>query len=155
MSVFLTPDKYPIFGATYFPPEDKMGRPGFKTLLKRLAQMWAATPDTMRENATDTIEQLRSYTEESGTGSAKLDFEKISSSVYEHYESSFDSKEGGFGGAPKFPTPVQFGFLLDYHNYIKDVKEEESKKALSMVKFTLDVSNFILAERIPHTYTNL
>ncbi|KAG2175483.1 hypothetical protein INT43_001130 [Umbelopsis isabellina] len=138
MSVFLTPDKYPIFGATYFPPEDKMGRPGFKTLLKRIAQMWAASPDTMRENATDTIEQLRSYTEESGTGSAKLDFEKISSSVYEHYESSFDSKEGGFGGAPKFPTPVQFGFLLDYHNYIKDVKTEESKKALSMVKFTLD-----------------
>ncbi|KAM3588494.1 hypothetical protein VKS41_000938 [Umbelopsis sp. WA50703] len=138
MSVFLTPDKYPIFGATYFPPEDKNGRPGFKTLLKRIAQMWAASPDTMRENATDTIEQLRSYTEESGTGSAKLDFEQITSSVYEHYESSFDIKEGGFGGAPKFPTSVQFGFLLDYHTYVKDFKKEESKKALDMVKFTLD-----------------
>lgn len=63
MSVFLTPDKYPIFGATYFPPDDKQGRPGFKTVLKRVAQMWEATPDTLKENATDTIEQLRSYAE--------------------------------------------------------------------------------------------
>lgn len=63
MSVFLTPDKYPILGATYFPPDDRNGRPGFKTILKRIAQMWASNPDTLRENATDTIEQLRNYTE--------------------------------------------------------------------------------------------
>ena len=63
MSVFLTPDKYPIFGATYFPPDDKQGRPGFKTVLKRIAQMWEENPATLKENATDTIEQLRSYAE--------------------------------------------------------------------------------------------
>jgi uncharacterized protein YyaL (SSP411 family) len=63
MSVFLTPEKYPVLGATYFPPDDRHGRPGFKTILKRIAQMWALQPDTLRENAADTIEQLKSYTE--------------------------------------------------------------------------------------------
>ncbi|GAB5588575.1 hypothetical protein Unana1_03475 [Umbelopsis nana] len=137
MSVFLTPDKYPILGATYFPPDDRNGRPGFKTILKRIAQMWASNPDTLRENATDTIEQLRNYTEQSGTGSSALDFGKITSSVFEHYESSYDSKEGGFGGAPKFPTPVQFGFLLDYYHFMKNDVKEDAQKALDMVVFTL------------------
>ncbi|KAI8577105.1 hypothetical protein K450DRAFT_253677 [Umbelopsis ramanniana AG] len=137
MSVFLTPDKYPIFGATYFPPDDKHGRPGFKTVLKRVAQMWEANPDTLKENATDTIEQLRSYAEQSGTGSAAMDFSKITSSVYEHLESSYDSKQGGFGGAPKFPTSCQFAYLLDYHHYMKKEGKKQAQKALDMVLFTL------------------
>ncbi|CAO3661957.1 unnamed protein product [Umbelopsis ramanniana] len=137
MSVFLTPDKYPIFGATYFPPDDKQGRPGFKTVLKRVAQMWEATPDTLKENATDTIEQLRSYAEQSGSGSTAMDFTKITSSVYDHLESSYDSKQGGFGGAPKFPTSCQFAYLLDYHHYLKKDGKEQAQKALDMVLFTL------------------
>ena len=69
-----------------------------------------------------------------------MDFSKITSSVYEHLESSYDSKQGGFGGAPKFPTSCQFAFLLDYHHYLKKDGKEQAQKALDMVLFTLKVS---------------
>jgi hypothetical protein len=69
-----------------------------------------------------------------------MDFSKITSSVYEHLESSYDSKQGGFGGAPKFPTSCQFAYLLDYHHYLKKDGKEQAQKALDMVLFTLKVS---------------
>ena len=61
MSVFLTPELNPFFGATYFPPEDQFGKPGFKTLLKRIAQLWNANPDKVIASGKNIIEQIRSY----------------------------------------------------------------------------------------------
>lgn len=61
MSVFLTPELYPFFGATYFPPEDHNGNAGFKTLLRRVAEVWELSPEKLRENGEMTINQLREY----------------------------------------------------------------------------------------------
>lgn len=63
MSVFLTPDLQPFFGGTYFPPDDRMGRPGFKTLLLRIAQLWAAQADKLKASGHKTITQLKAYAE--------------------------------------------------------------------------------------------
>lgn len=90
--------------------------------------------------------------QQSGTGSSALDFGKITSSVFEHYESSYDSKEGGFGGAPKFPTPVQFGFLLDFYHFMKNDVKEDAQKALDMVLFTLKVRVLWIVQR---NWTNI
>lgn len=63
MSVFLTPDLQPFMGATYFPPEDKFGRPGFKTILTRIAQIWAASPEKLKQAGKSTVAQLKAYVE--------------------------------------------------------------------------------------------
>lgn len=63
MSVFLTPDLQPFMGATYFPPEDKFGRPGFKTILTRIAQIWTASPEKLKQAGKNTVAQLKAYVE--------------------------------------------------------------------------------------------
>lgn len=63
----------------------------------------------------------------------------VAEDTFDHFESSFDEKQGGFGGAPKFPTPVQLLFLLDYYGY--QHKPNDARKALDMVLFTLRVSD--------------
>ncbi|CAG8495423.1 10453_t:CDS:10, partial [Cetraspora pellucida] len=120
MSVFLTPELYPVFGGTYFPPDDRYGRTGFSTLLKRMAELWKEQPDNLRKTGTDAIEQLRKYTESKGesfTKSTELNM-KIAQKLYHHFDTRFDNEQGGFDGEPKFPTPVQLHFLLRYYYYI-------------------------------------
>lgn len=63
MSVFLTPKLEPFFGGTYFPPSDHHGSPGFRTLLERVAELWAAAPDKLSESAENTIAQLKAFSE--------------------------------------------------------------------------------------------
>ncbi|ORY93393.1 hypothetical protein BCR43DRAFT_376106 [Syncephalastrum racemosum] len=142
MSVFLTPDRQPFLGATYFPPEDRFGRPGFKTLLKRIAQLWQSTPDKLRQSGEKVIAQLKSYAESKpGASSRTATSWDVASETYGHFESSFDADQGGFGGAPKFPTPVQLLFLLDYYGYSrthKEIPEHEGETALDMVLYTID-----------------
>src|SRR5690348_15808248 len=53
MSVFLTPDRKPFLGGTYYPPEDRYGSPGFSTLLRRLAEIWQATPEKILDQGQD------------------------------------------------------------------------------------------------------
>lgn len=61
MSVFLTPDLTPFFGATYFPPDDHFGKPGFKTLLNRIAQLWRSNSDKVKASGDNMMQQLKSY----------------------------------------------------------------------------------------------
>jgi Protein of unknown function, DUF255 len=58
MSVFLTPELKPFFGGTYFPPVDAYGRPGFSTILKRIAEVWRSNKEALTEQSADTMEQL-------------------------------------------------------------------------------------------------
>ncbi|KAG0179874.1 spermatogenesis-associated protein 20 [Apophysomyces sp. BC1021] len=140
MSVFLTPDLYPFFGATYFPPEDRFGKPGFKTLLTRIAQVWVSQPEKVRSSGKSVLDQLKAYVNAKPTMSANvIDTWIVAAGTYHHFETSFDEKYGGFGGAPKFPTPVQLKFLLDYYSYVRDEPEKlkDAQKALDMTLFTL------------------
>ncbi|SAM00820.1 hypothetical protein [Absidia glauca] len=142
MSVFLTPDLHPFFGATYFPPDDVGSHPGFKTVLSRVAKVWEDTPDALLQNGQDTIHQLRSYVQSRPRDSASdsLDADKIAKDACDHYASVYDASLGGFSDAPKFPQPVQMNFLLDYYGYTRlqqGKAETDGKDALAMVLFTL------------------
>ncbi|CAG8535294.1 6891_t:CDS:10 [Paraglomus occultum] len=119
MSVFLTPELYPIFGGTYFPPEDKGGRPGFHSLLRRIAQLWREQPDALRRSGESVISQLRDSISMVEGGSTSHLTIQAAHKCYKHFARTFDAVEGGFGGAPKFPTPVQFHFLLRYAYYMQ------------------------------------
>jgi uncharacterized protein YyaL (SSP411 family) len=112
MSVFLTPDLKPFFGGTYFPPDNRYGRPGFLSLLQHIHQLWETRRTDVIDSAADVHERLRGMTDVN-EGSAGLALtEAVLRQAAVLFKEHFDPRNGGFGGAPKFPQPSQPQFLL-------------------------------------------
>jgi uncharacterized protein YyaL (SSP411 family)/aryl-alcohol dehydrogenase-like predicted oxidoreductase len=129
MTVFLTPDQQPFFAGTYYPPTDKYGRPGFPTLLKRIADLWERDRDTARQQAAQLTERLRQQSHRAAplpVGEAEI------AAAAAHFAASFDPVHGGFGPAPKFPAATGLSLLLRYHRRTGDAH------VLHMVRTTLD-----------------
>src|SRR5688572_22885782 len=129
MTVFLTPEQQPFFAGTYFPPDDRYGRPGFPSLLKRIAERWEAERDRIRAQGHDVVEHLRLGATASPGGSlgtAELD------RAAAQLASDFDERFGGFGRAPKFPPSGALQLLLRVHRRTGDAR------ALEMATKTLD-----------------
>jgi uncharacterized protein YyaL (SSP411 family) len=130
MTVFLLPTGEPIFGGTYFPPDDRYGRPGFRRVLEAIADAYRTRRGEILENAKGFREQLERQT------FRKNERESIDASIletaYRAMGSRFDPREGGFGGAPKFPPSMSIDFLLRYHHRTGDAQ------ALHMATLTLD-----------------
>ena len=133
MSVWLTPDLKPFVGGTYFPPEDRYGQPAFRNVLERIATAWKENHDKIVDQGGKIVEALRE-SQSATTAEGKIDA-AILDAAYRQLERSYDSKEGGFGNAPKFPRPVAFNFLTRF--YARDTNGESGKHALEMTLFTL------------------
>ncbi len=131
MSVWLTPELKPFFGGTYFPPDDRSGQVGLKRLLGRIAQAWQNERNKLLNSADSVIEQLRQNAALLSIDTASEVDEGVLDAAFEQLGRSFDSLHGGFGAAPKFPTPPIMDFLLRYH------AQTGKKKALEMVLMTL------------------
>lgn len=114
MSVFLTPELKPFYGGTYFPPENRYNRPGFKTLLTALANAWKNERAKILDSADGVLAQLQSHATVE-PGEAAIDPQRIAESTFFHFRRSFDSQRGGFGSAPKFPRPASLHFLLRHY----------------------------------------
>jgi uncharacterized protein YyaL (SSP411 family) len=128
MSVWLTPDLKPFFGGTYFPPEARYGHPGFRQILERVAEAWRLDRAAVLDSSGDMLEQIRRHAQAAPAGS--LDAGLLDSGFYA-FRRTFDSRHGGFGGAPKFPRPAVLEFLLRYH------ARTGNREALEMVLATL------------------
>jgi uncharacterized protein YyaL (SSP411 family) len=130
MSVFLTPDLRPFTGGTYFPPDDRYGRPGFKRLLLTVADWWKTRRGEVDEAAVVITDALRNSTrlrpQEGGLDDALL---RQAADVLAR---AFDPQNGGFGAAPKFPHPMDLRVLLRAWRRFAD------ENALHMVRHTLD-----------------
>jgi uncharacterized protein YyaL (SSP411 family) len=114
MSVFLTPDLKPFFGGTYWPPVDGYGRPGFSTVLERVAEAWKKDHSRIEHSAADVVDQLKKAVDASTPDEAQITDATLIQ-AYQQIKSGYDHANGGFGGAPKFPRPVVFNFLLRYY----------------------------------------
>ncbi|HEX5413815.1 MAG TPA: thioredoxin domain-containing protein [Terriglobia bacterium] len=114
MSVFLTPDLKPFFGGTYWPPVDRYGHPGFITVLERVAEAWKKDNARIEQSAADVVEQLEKSVSAPAPEAANITGSTLSN-AYHQITAGYDRANGGFGGAPKFPRPVVFNFLLRYH----------------------------------------
>jgi len=114
MSVFLTPELKPFFGGTYFPPDNRYGRPGFGAILERIAEAWRNERSRILQSSGDVVAQLAQYTG-AGAPSIGMPDKTALDSAFQHFRRMFDSAHGGFGSAPKFPRPVVFNFLLRYY----------------------------------------
>ncbi|HEV1284571.1 MAG TPA: thioredoxin domain-containing protein [Bryobacteraceae bacterium] len=129
MSVWLTPERKPFYGGTYFPPDNRFGRPGFRAILQSLAQAWKDDRAKVEESGAKVIEQLKEYSAH-GSGTGEAGKGALDSAFY-GFRRMFDSRLGGFGGAPKFPRPSVHNFLLRYYAATKN------EEALEMVLLTL------------------
>jgi len=131
MSVFLTSDLKPFYGGTYFPPDERFGRPGFKTLLARIAEAWETRRGEVTDSATKLSEHisdiLTSTLEQSGSITGDL-----VAKAARDLAKSYDADAGGFGGAPKFPSSPSIQLLLREHARTGDVQ------LLEMATHTLD-----------------
>lgn len=137
MSVWLTPERKPIVGGTYFPPKDAYGRPGFPTVLKQIAEAWETQEDALRKQAGDITQQLRAYTARAAAGDSDLPNLDLLDQARRQLASRFDEEYGGFGSAPKFPSPAQLFFLLAEARR-DSLSPDPKQQARSMAEATLD-----------------
>ncbi len=114
LSVFLTPDKKPFFAGTYFPKESGPGRIGFMDLLARVDELWKTRRQDIAQSAEDILARVRAFlVPENGDGDAPLAPGPAALTLAaETLAGEFDSIRGGFGRAPKFPSPHVLLFLL-------------------------------------------
>lgn len=108
-SVFLTPEREPFFAGTYFPPHSRDGMVGLWELLGFLHEKWLRDRPSLIRNAKKTVALLSQTERRAGKATTGLLEEAV-----QGYKQSFDQKHGGFGGAPKFPSPHNLLFLLAY-----------------------------------------
>jgi len=119
MSVFLTPELEPFFGGTYFPPDSRYGRPGFKDLITRIAELWQTERDKIDADAAQMVGTLQKIANQANTASASLSNVPFAAAVH-ILSRSFDSEWGGFSRAPKFPPTGQIRFLLRQYRNTRD-----------------------------------
>ncbi|RKH34548.1 thioredoxin domain-containing protein [Corallococcus sicarius] len=112
LTVFLTPDLRPFYGGTYFPPEDRYGRPGFPRLLSALRDAWHNKPGEIEDQAQRFQEGLGELsTHGLDAAPSHLSAEDIVAMGHAMAK-RMDPVHGGFGGAPKFPNPMNVALLL-------------------------------------------
>jgi uncharacterized protein YyaL (SSP411 family) len=113
LTVFLTPRLEPFFGGTYFPPDDRWGRPGFRSILERVAASWADERAGLEESAGKVTTFLREQAGSRATDGFTAERARgAQERALENLKASYDEARGGFGGAPKFPTPHVVSYLL-------------------------------------------
>lgn len=110
MSVFLTPDLKPFFGGTYWPPESRMGMPGFRDIVIKVHEAWKnRRPDVERgaEELTDALRQMAAQAADRNDLN-----DALLRRAMQRLISIADHRHGGFGGAPKFPHAMDIRLLL-------------------------------------------
>lgn len=130
MNVFITPEKLPFFGGTYFPPTQRHGMPSWRQILMSIAEAWTERRDELMRSAVDILGELRRMTvTEPASGGVD---ETLLDTAFQSYVRSFDANEGGWGGAPKFPQAMSLEFLLRHW------KRTGDSGALEMVRKTAE-----------------
>ena len=113
LTVFLTPDGRPFYGGTYFPPDDRFGRPSFRKILLAIADAYRERRDEVLKSADETMHMLAGA---EGFAGRHSDFSpRIVGIMVQSALPIFDEKYGGFGSAPKFPHPAALDLLMDWY----------------------------------------
>ena len=130
MSVWLTPQLKAFYGGTYFAPDARYGRPGFRSILLQISDAWKTQRAKLVDSSEQVLRDLSAYASvgDPAEKADQLPSQDALSSCYLGLRRSFDAKLGGFGGAPKFPRPVNLNFLFRY--YARTGEEEAREMAL-------------------------
>jgi len=132
MNVFLTPELKPFYGGTYFPPDNRHGRPSFLHVLHQIQQLWETRRADLTESASETHIRMEQMATANQSDPDVLPTADVLRNAGMTFKAAYDPRHGGFGGAPKFPQPSQPRFLL---NYAKRFHDEDATR---MVLHTCD-----------------
>jgi hypothetical protein len=140
LSAWLTPELKPFYGGTYFPPQDRQGRPGFSTLLRAIAKGWAGEREKLVAESHRVIDALRESLQAGSAPAPETDLTEPAGDAfegcYQHLFESHDATNGGFGGAPKFPRASNLTFLFRAAA-LQGVDSETGRTALGLAETTL------------------
>jgi uncharacterized protein YyaL (SSP411 family) len=129
LTILMTPDKKPFFAATYLPRESRHGRIGMLDLVPRVQQLWQSERDKILDSSQQILGRLESVT-------GRLEKDSVDPSIldttYRQLGSRYDARDGGFGDRPKFPSPHNLVYLLNYWHRTGE------GQALEMVERTLE-----------------
>ncbi|HLF18136.1 MAG TPA: thioredoxin domain-containing protein [Candidatus Omnitrophota bacterium] len=128
LTVFLTADKKPFFGGTYFPPQAKWGSAGLADILHSVHNAWQANRAQIIQSGEHLTEMMKAHLP---GGSEEALAKEVLKQAYVRLAQNYDNRYGGFGQAPKFPTSHNLSFLLKYWYRTNEAQ------ALEMVTFTL------------------
>ena len=131
LNVFLTPDLKPFYGGTYFPPDERHGRPGFLQLLQQIAGLWHERKMEIVASADELHARLELITARDAKENFPLTPQLLQRAA-QLFEESYDAVNGGFGGAPKFPQPAIPSLVL------RVAKRSGDDEAVKMVLHTCD-----------------
>lgn len=129
LTIIMTPEQKPFFAATYIPKVSKYGRNGLMDILDIIALKWKEDKERLLDSGEQIRDYIKSISEQSNQSSVPT--KDLLKSAFHTFLNNFDKRYGGFGNAPKFPTPHNLLFLLRYFTV------ESEKKALDMVEKTL------------------
>ena len=141
-SVFLTPDLKPFYAGTYFPPTDVPGRPGFPTILDAVHEAWVTREGEVIEAANQISDTIALATSRGFTTLTATPLDRsLTTAALDHLRTTYSHVYGGFGGAPKFPSPANLEFLLSEYERKSGVQTPptENESLLKMVTHTLDM----------------
>ena len=134
MTVWLTPDRQPFSGGTYYPARDgdRGVAVGFLTLLQRLKEAYDEQPDRIAEVSSEVAERVRAMLAPGGAGGESLSTTAPLQTTAAYYRERFDSVHGGLQSQMKFPSSLSIRFLLRHHRRTSDAQ------SLTMVTRTLE-----------------
>jgi hypothetical protein len=135
LSVWLTPALKPFYGGTYFPPEDRHGRPGFPSVLRSIARGWREDRQKLEDHGENLVASLRGQMGVKRAAEPGLELAEAASAAFEAcfeaLHGSYDPARGGFGGAPKFPRASNLDFLFRCAA-IQGVDSDAGREAVAM-----------------------
>ena len=142
-SVFLTPDLKPFYAGTYFPPTDMPGRPGFPTILDAVHEAWVTREAEVIESANQISKTIEMATSRGFTAlNARALDRSLTTAALDYLQTNYSRDYGGFGRAPKFPSPANLEFLLSEYEQNSGLQTPPTKKdeaLLKMITHTLDM----------------
>ncbi|SFE48983.1 hypothetical protein SAMN05216238_11919 [Lentibacillus persicus] len=128
LSIFMTPDKVPFYAGTYFPRVSKYGMPGFMDVITQLQEKYRQEPEHISEVTKSVTDALKKTVTTKSEQRLSKDF---TDKAFKQLGKRFDFNNGGFGSAPKFPTPQNLLYLLRYYYFTGE------NAALKMAESTL------------------
>jgi uncharacterized protein YyaL (SSP411 family) len=134
LSVFLTPDRKPFFGGTYFPLEDTYGRPGFKKVIKSVVDFYKSRRGEVLEYA----EKLVDFLQPKQIAEGVINEEMLTGALKDILD-EFDPGNGGFGKSPKFPMAGALEFLINRHYFASRKKDLAGTE-----DFPLETTDFVI-----------
>lgn len=139
LNMFVTPDRKPFYGGTYFPPRSMYGRSSWMEVIGALHRAWHEKPEEITLQATQMLDHLKqaSLVAAAGKEDKTIRPEEIKI-IAQNLLQQADTEAGGFGAAPKFPATGAIRFLMEYYHFYKETDKVLAEEALQQSLLSLD-----------------